>query len=285
MISTSSGLFVDTNNTVYATAFGLHSVLVWVEGNASPTRSIFSDLNKSFSIFVTANGDAYADNGNANGRLEKWAMNASNSTIAMYITERCGGIFVDIHENVYCSLPDHHRISKRSMGSDANTFVNVAGDGTLGSAPNMLNSPYGIFVVIDLSLYVADYGNSRIQLFRPGQLNATTVAGDGAPNTITLNHPTNVALDLDGYLFIADQDNSRIVGSGPHGFRCIVACSGSSVSSADQLYHPFGLSFDTFGNLYVTDAGNDRIQKFLLARNTCGESLRRLPCSRAIVDS
>ena len=55
-----------------------------------------------------------------------------------------------------------------------------------GSASDRLADPQGIFVDIDFNLYVADNGNNRIQLFLPGQLNATTVAGIGAPGTITL---------------------------------------------------------------------------------------------------
>ena len=280
MIRTSSGLFVDTNDTVYATAFGLQSVLVWPTGSTNATRTIFGGLNFSHSIFVTIDGDVYADNGYVNGRLEKWASNASNSTITMYVNGKCGGIFVDIYDSVYCSLTFSHRVLKRSIDGDANTSVIVAGSGTAGSAPNMLSSPYGIFVVIDLSFYVADYANHRIQLFQPGQLHGTTVAGNGAPHTIILYEPTSVALDMDEYLFISDRSNNRIVGSGPNGFRCIAACSGSNGPAANQLYYPFGLSFDTFGNLYVTDSDNDRIQKFVLARNTCGESLRRWFCTR-----
>ena len=271
MIGTSTGLFVDTNNTVYATAFSLHSALVWTTGSPNATRSIFSGLTSSHSIFVTIDGDAYVDNGNTYHQLEKWATSASNSTIAMYVNGPCGGVFVDIYGSIYCSLTFSHRVLKTPVDGDANKSVTVAGKGTAGSTPDLLDTPYGIFVNIDLSLYVADFKNSRIQLFRPNQLNGIAVAGTGAPNTITLNQPTSVALDMDGYLFISDRSNNRIVGSGPNGFRCIAACTGINGIAADHLYYPLDLSFDTFGNLYVTDSGNHRIQKFILARNTCGE--------------
>ena len=269
--TTSTGLFVTKNNTVYATGFGLPSVLVWAEGSVTVTQSIFTDLNASYRVFVTNNGDVYADNGNSNFRVGKWAKNASNSTIAMYVSGRCTGLFVDVYDSLYCSLWNSHRVLKRSAGNDANTSITVAGNGAIGSAANMLFRPCGIFVETDLTLYVADYSNSRIQQFRSGQLSGVTVAGTGALGTIELHAPANVILDGDGYLFIIDQTDFRIVGSGPNGFRCIVGCSGSSGAATNELLKPYDLSFDTYGNLYVTDAFNNRLQKFMLANNSCGE--------------
>jgi hypothetical protein len=109
-------------------------------------------------------------------------------------------------------------------------------------------------------LYVADNGNNKIQKFSFGQLNGTTVAGDGTSNTIILSGPTAVALVADGYLFIVDNSNNRIVGSGPNGFRCLVACSGSYGFQSNQLMTPRSLSFDSYGNIFVTDTGNSRVR-------------------------
>ena len=276
MIQSSAGLFIDTNNTVYATAFGLHSVLVWSAGSTSPTRAAFGDLNTTWSIAVTTRGAIYADNGNFNNRIGKCSSNESTSTSAMHVSGRCGGLFVDVYDNLYCSLTDHHRIDRRPIDTIDNTSTIVAGTGNPGSTPDTLWTPFGIFVDIDLSVYVADYSNHRIQLFRSDQLNATTVAGNGAPGTVTLSCPTGVALDGDGFLYIADNSLNRIFGSGPNGFRCIAGCTGTSGSAANQLANPYGLSFDSYGNLYVTDSGNSRIQKFLLATNSCSKSF---PCA------
>ena len=277
---TSTGIFITKNNTVYATSYGLHSVLVWSEGSPNATQSIFTNLNSSNSIFVTVNGDVYADSGYAHERVDKWTKSTGTFTTAMVVNGTCGGMFVDIYDSLYCSQSGSNQVLRKNVDSDVNTSVVVAGNGTAGLGSNLLSSPYGIFVDIDLSLYVADYGNNRIQLFRAGQSSGTTVAGNGAPGTIILDRPDIVLLDGAGYVFIVDQWNFRVVGSGPNGFRCIVGCSGNNGSAANRLFVPFGLSFDSHGNLFVSDTLNNRIQKFLLARNSCGECLRSVFCMR-----
>ena len=138
-----------------------------------------------------------------------------------------------------------------------------------GSASNMLNSPWGIFVDINFNLYVADCYNHRIQFFRSGELKGTTLAGANASGTITLKYPSSVVLDADGYLFIVDSDNHRIVGSGPTGFRCVVGCSNTTGTASNQLYYPQTMAFDSYGNIYVIDEANSRIQKFTLSTNSC----------------
>ena len=270
LVGTSSGIFVYKKNSIYATSSGLNFTLAWTEGSVNVTDHFFNGLVNACSVFVTSSGDVYADNGQ-NGRVEKWIISTDNIIIAMNVAENCGGLFVDIYDNIYCSVWAAHRVFKKSVDSAANTSVVVAGTGTGGSAADMLNLPNGIFVDTDLNMHVADNANHRIQLFRSGQLNGTTVAGVEAAGTITLNFPTGVVLDGHGYMFIVDRGNNRIVGSGPVGFRCVAACTGASGVAAYQLSNPFQLSFDSHGNLYVTDSGNSRVQKFSVGRNVYGE--------------
>ena len=141
----------------------------------------------------------------------------------MHNVSKCFGLFVDINDTLYCSMYDRHQVVKRLLNDSTMALTTVAGTGIPTSASNTLDSPHGIFVDINFDLYVADTNNNRIQLFRAGELNGTTVAGNrSSNNTVTLKHPTGVVLDADKYLFIVDRENHRIVGSGPNGFRCLV---------------------------------------------------------------
>jgi hypothetical protein len=247
---------------------------MWVEGNITPVKTIATDLMNPYGLFVSGTGDIYIDNGASYGQVEKWTSNAASGIIVMNVSGSCYGLFLDSNNTLYCSLGSLNQIIKASMNNVGNTPTIIAGNGTPGSASNMLNDSHGIFVDTNFNLYVADSGNNRIQLFQSGQSNGMTVAGDGAIGTIILNYPTAIVLDADGCLYIVDTNNDRIVRSDPSGFRCIVGCSGSSGSASNELQRPWSLSFDSSGNLFVTDQNNSRIQKFILATNSCGKSFK-----------
>jgi sugar lactone lactonase YvrE len=243
-------------------------VVVWLAGNSAPTRNITYGLSSPYSVFATSNGDIYVDNGNSNNRVDQWTLNGTNSSSAMYVQNACYGLFVDINNNLYCSMYIQHQVATKSLNSNSSMWIVAAGTDCSGSTSNQLYYPRGIFVDTNLNLYVADCGNNRVQKFLSGQLNAITVAGSTAIGTITLSCPSGVILDGNGYLFIVDSYNHRIVASGPNGFRCIVGCSTVAGSSSSQLDYPSDLKFDSYGNIFVTDRDNNRIQKFILMSNT-----------------
>ena len=263
-------IFVDSNNTVVVARWDNGQILIWRNNSINLTTTIVANLSHPQSLFVLGNDEIFVDNGNLNHRVGRWTSNGTRLQPPMSVCSPCSGLFVDINNNLYCSQTDSHQVVRTSLNSPENTMTIVAGEGCSGSTANMLNQPWGIFVTMNLGLYIADYGNDRIQLLRSGQVIATTVVGNGSNETIALNRPTGVVLDGDGYLFIVDSGNHRILGSGAGGFRCVVGCSGQG-SGSHQLNNPITLSFDTNGNIFVTDVGNGRIQKFSLITNSCGE--------------
>ena len=266
-------VFVNANDTVYLANQQIGRVLVWPKGTSAPTRNI-TGLNAPWALFVTTSGNIYVNNGGTPlDRIHKITTNSSSNVSVMYTCGRCFDIFIDTSNNLYCSMNDNNLVVMKSLNSDSNTVTVVAGTSSAGSAANMLSGPNGIFVDINLNLYVADHFNNRIQMFQAGQLNALTVAGNGS--SILLNGPTAVILDANGYLYISDYLNHRVVRSGVNGLECIVGCSGAGGSQSDQLNRPRSLSFDSYGNLFVADGVNNRIQKFLLLTNSCGKYERK----------
>lgn len=263
--------FVDNNNTVYVTATSFDRVVIWDEGNTTPTRTIFGSLKSPRCVFVTSNGDIYVHNDLNNGRIDRWTSNGTNRTTILYVNKQCYSLFVAHNDNIYCSLGSQHRVVRKPLNDSTNNTITVAGNGSKGSASNTLNDPRGIFVDDSLNLYVADCKNNRVQFFPSGQMNGTTVVGTGSNQTISLNCPLGIVLDADKYLFLVDCFHDRIIGSGPHGFRCIAGCSNGSGSNSNQLNHPRMMHFDSYGNIFVTDNYNNRTQKFLLQSNSCSK--------------
>lgn len=249
-------------------------VYVWFANGSHMTKTISRSPSKVHAVFVSSNGDIYASSESSSSFfIDKFILNNNNSTLFAATTSICSGLFIDINDVLYCSMKSGHRVIKKTLDISSDVWTTVAGGLNIaGSNSTMLNGPRGIFVDVNLDLYVADCGNNRIQLFHLGVSSGITVAGSTSPNTtIPLSCPSAVILDADKYLFIVDTNNHRIVGSGPNGFRCLVGCSGSSGSPSEKLNIPSNIAFDSLGNIYVADRSNDRIQKFLISTNSCSE--------------
>jgi sugar lactone lactonase YvrE/predicted secreted protein len=149
------------------------------------------------------------------------------------------------------------------------------GDGQQATAAQ-LNSPWGVVVGQDGSVYVADLFNNRVRkVLKSGTI--STVAGtgtkafsgdDGPGIAAELAQPTALAMDPAGDLFIADSDNNRV--------REVSATSGNIVTlsgtdseqfSGDggpanmaSLYGPDALFFDAKGTLFVADMFHNRVR-------------------------
>jgi DNA-binding beta-propeller fold protein YncE len=244
---------------------------VWFAGNTISVERTLTVNQYPTTIFVSITGDIYFNKGHIN-RIDKWVSNTQSVTESTMVSGTCFGLFVDINDTLYCSVRDHHIVEKISLQGGLNTTTIVAGKrDSPGLASNLLDSPCGIFVHTNFSLYVADCKNNRIQHFQLGQTNGITVAENVKVDNKDLNCPTGITLDGEDYLFIVDSSHHRIVRSGPNGFECLVGCSIVAGSTSDHLYFPKILAFDSDGNMFVTDRNNDRIQKFVLNWNSCSK--------------
>ncbi|CAF3799406.1 unnamed protein product [Adineta steineri] len=263
--------FININNTVYTISPDKKQILMWINNSISPNKFISANLFIPISMFVTNNGDIYYENGFDNGRVDKWISNTSTFVTVMNVDSQCYGLFIDNNNTLYCSMYDHHKILKRWLNESEPILTIAAGTGSRGSASNQLFHPFGIFVDLNFDLYVADYYNHRIQLFKSGELNGITIVGEESSNNIiSLLYPSGIVLDADKYLFIVDHYYSRIFRSGLNDIRCIIGCDGGG-SQSHQLSGPRSLSFDSYGNIFITDSFIHRIQKFDFLPNSCGK--------------
>ncbi|CAF3385253.1 unnamed protein product [Rotaria socialis] len=96
----------------------------------------------------------------------------------------------------------------------AENGTTVAGGHGRGNELNQLNSPYGIFVSNDQTLYIADKDNDRIVEWKSDATCGQVVAGgNGEGDRVNqLNKPRDVVFDKEtDSLIICDSDNGRMI--------------------------------------------------------------------------
>jgi sugar lactone lactonase YvrE len=153
-----------------------------------------------------------------------------------------------------------------------NGVQGFGGDGGAATAAE-LNSPQGVAVGADGTLYIADTGNERIRAVSGGVI--STFAGNGSVGfagdggvalSAAFRLPNALAVDASGALLVSDAGNARVrrisggvissvVGNGVQGF----AGDGGAAVAA-EIDTPMGLAVGPDGRVFVADSHNDRIR-------------------------
>ncbi|CAF3926842.1 unnamed protein product, partial [Adineta steineri] len=265
-------LFIDNNNNLYVANHERDKIVRWLKGHNESKDIVSAKLSEHSRLFVTTNGDIYFETENPKGQIYKWTESPQSCTCVANFGEPCRGLFIDINNTIYCSVHDKIKVISTSLNNSCNTLTTAAGEDSSRSLLYKLKDPHGIFIDINLNIYLAEAGNGRIQLFSSGQENGATVAGCGFPQNLDLNNPTDVILDADGNLYIAERGQNRIVRIGPSGYKYILGKQGTNKKLPDELNQPYSIRFDSYGSIYVADTHSDRIQKFTLATNSCNST-------------
>ncbi len=187
-------------------------------------------------------------------------------------------VTVDGKGTLYVADTYNHTIRKVSADGTVSTFAGSPGlsgndDGTGDNA--RFNTPNGVAVDADGTLYVADSGNHAIRMITADGT-VTTLAGsaqgipgsaDGALADARFNGPTGIAIDRsNGNLYVADNSNHTIRLISPAGMVVTIGGTPGVDGSADganrnaKFNLPYGLAVNADGNLYVADTNNGTIR-------------------------
>lgn len=236
-------------------------------GNAFGSRP--DQLSSPYGVAVDAAGNIFvADTGNR--RVQMWAAGATSGTTVAGGGEGSASlsfpidVALDRWGNRYVVDTGRNEVVMWRPG--ARTGVRVAGSTSpYRTHPSSLDSPRGIAIDSASNLYVADFGNNRVQRWAPGATHGVTVAGNGVwgSGPQQLGNPSAVAIDPAGNVYVADQQNHRVQRWAPGATRGVTVAGGNgSGAAANQLRLPQGVAVDAQGRVFVSDTANRRIQRW-----------------------
>lgn len=222
--------------------------------------------------------------------INEWTYSGDGGPATSAALNSPAGIAFDSTGRLLIADLSNHRIRRVEPGmdgivnrGDGETITTIAGTGTAGYSGDgdlatiaKIQSPLGIFVGPDGSIYFAEAGNNVVRKIEPDG-NITTVAGNGTPGfsgdggpaiAATLNLPRNVLLDGSGDLYITDWNNRRIR-KVDHSTGDITTIAGNGLGGASgdggpateaNIDRPRALALDTSGNLLIASQNPPRVR-------------------------
>ncbi len=196
-----------------------------------------------------------------------------------------------VHKTIY----EEHENSKKEMESTGDVVETRAPAGNSeqvsppsfssrfggsGSGNGQFKEPWAIALDSGEDVWVADYGNDRVEKFTASGGFTAEYGKEGTGDT-EFREPLGIAVNqTTGNVYVADSQNNRIeeltssggfveaigwgVSDGKSGLEvCKSGCkAGNSGTGNGQLAGPAGLMIDSHGNIWVADKGNNRVQEF-----------------------
>ena len=253
-LSLPRSIFVDKNNTVYVSFDNKGIVIVWSEGNETPSRiyhgnqsltnllNIVNVLAKTYegfngfieritdwwnsfwgdympdvsnSLFVIANEDIYAGKGDSNN-IVIWSNDGKYAEISMEKDHTCYGLFIDINDTIYCSLKNENKVITKSIKDGSRSWA-VRAD----------------------------------QVYTTGFF--------GADILRSLHGPHGIFVDIDFSLFVTEYNENIILIFIPGQTNTRTKVAENMMFDYKTLNGPTNIILDFDRNLYIVDSHNHRV--------------------------
>jgi len=140
--------------------------------------------------------------------------------------------------------------------------------GSIGSDPGQFQSPHGIRVASDGSIYVVDSLNNRVEKFDPSGKFITAIGNlEASSANGSFKEPWDMAIGPDNSLYVVDTWNHRVQKFKPDGTFVTTwgqyeITDGQAIDKEGLFYGPRGIAVDANGRVLVADTGNKRVQIF-----------------------
>jgi uncharacterized protein (TIGR03437 family) len=181
-----------------------------------------------------------------------------------------GPLAADEYGNLYVSDVEGHRVLRIAPSGRIEVMAGTGQRGFQGDAGlaalALLDSPRGLAVDRQGSLYIADSGNHRIRKVSREGIISTVASGLSFPYGVAVSAAGMIAVSEAGshsVRLVAGTAAAPVAGTGKPGFS-----GDGGPAAAAQLNLPSALVFDAAGNLYVADSLNRRVRKLTAAAVT-----------------
>ncbi len=187
------------------------------------------------------------------------------------------GIDADASGNLYVADQVSDVIRKITQNAEVTTIVGESNEDGYIDGPIVdarFNTPRGLAVADDGTIYVVDAGNHAIRKISNDMVstlagNGTNGFADGQGTSATFNAPHSIAIDNVGNLYVADGSNQRIRKVTPDGVVTTIAGNGDiglvdgPGPDAEFGSNLRGIAVDDNQNIYVSDTSNHVIRMLI----------------------
>jgi uncharacterized protein YjiK len=228
-------------------------------------------------VAVDASGNIYVAD-QLNARVQQFNSSLAyvrtyGTTGVPYLTDnlhynRPSGIAVARDGSIYLTEEAGQRLIKLDASGAPQWAVGLPGVVVDAGANSRLNYPTDVCLSPAGQAFVADRGNSRVQIFNSdGSYQATLGTGYGAGD-YQFKNPAGLHITSAGTLYVADSSNQRVqIYDSNLAFVATLGVTGVEGSDNAHFRDPSDVVVDSRGYIYVSENGNYRVQVFDANRN------------------
>ena len=164
------------------------------------------------------------------------------------------GIAVDNNGYLYVADRDLHLILKFTLNGMPISII-----GSEGTADGQFRSPYGLLLTQSQELFVCDFSNHRIQVFKDDQFLYCFGCQGSEPGTF--NYPIDLTMNnSEDQLYVTDCSHKIQVFTAQGQFLKVFGCNLADVPY--QLRNPIGIHYTPDGHLLVSSYGSHCVMVF-----------------------
>lgn len=244
----------DEGNTWTSVGFGAGTA----PGRFNAPRGVTSSSD-NLKVFVSDTGNNRIQRSTDGG--VSWTVIVGPGTAPNAVSQPNGLYYDEPNDRLYIADTANSRILVTSTASTT-PVTSVFAGATAGNTIGKFIQPRGVTVDLAGVVYVADTGNSRVQVNSDGQTTGWSVfaGATGGVGIGFVNAPRGIFVDSNNKVYIADTGNNRIQvnSTGAVGGWSVFMSPGATVGSVNGVE---GMTVSAAGNVFIGDTLNNRVQR------------------------